>query len=250
MKSTASRREIREVLVLLSGEGPTDMGMCSAGKFLPGPMACFVDQWLERRTGYSLLEIGMLKLIPKRELKNRSKNLRPLARRGKKSPPETRFFYKNARALAQIAFEYQQGEEIDVMVVLFRDSDDSSSSGRGLWQDKRESMLKGFTRENFQYGVPMVPKPISEAWLLCALRERYQHCDRLENESGRRRSANPLKKQLEKHMGEPPSRELMVTKIEEGKLDVRRITMPSMMAFKERRDEVLDLLSFYTARRA
>ena len=149
--------------------------------------------------------------------------------------------------MAQIAFEYQRDEEIEVMAVLFRDSDDSSSSGRGLWQDKRESMLKGFTRQNFLYGVPMVPRPISEAWLLCALRDRYRRCDRLEDESGRRRSANPLKKQIEKHLGEPPTRELMVTKIEQGELDVRRITMPSMMDFKERCDEVLDLLGFYTA---
>ena len=223
------------------------MGMYDAGKFLPGPMACFVDQWLKRKTGDSLLEIGMLRLIPKRELKNRRKSFRPLARRGKKSPPGTRFFFNNARALAQIAFEYQRDEEIEVMAVLFRDSDDSSSSGRGLWQDKRESMLKGFTRQNFLYGVPMVPRPISEAWLLCALRDRYRRCDRLEDESGRRRSANPLKKQSEKHLGEPPTRELMVTKIEQGELDVRRITMPSMMAFKERCDEVLDLLGFYTA---
>ena len=61
------------MLVLLSGEGPTDMGMYDAGKFLPGPMACFVDQWLKRKTGYSLLEIGMLRLIPKRELKIEAK---------------------------------------------------------------------------------------------------------------------------------------------------------------------------------
>ena len=90
------------MLVLISGEGPTDMGTHNADIFLPGPMACFVDQWVERRTGYSLLEIGMLRLIPKRELKQRSKGFKPLSRRGKKGPPETRFFYKNAWALAQV----------------------------------------------------------------------------------------------------------------------------------------------------
>ncbi len=104
------------------------------------------------------------------------------------------------------------------MAVLFKDSDDSSSSGRGLWQDKRESMLKGFTRENFHYGVPMAPRPISEAWLLCALRERYQHCDRLEEESGRRHSTNPLKKQLEEHLCKLMTRELTGDKDSTGRI--------------------------------
>jgi len=238
---------MHEVLVLLSGEGPTDMGMYDAGKLLPGPMACFVDQWLERRAGYSLLEIGMFKLIQKKVLKKRSKGLNPRARRGKKVPPETRYFFNNARALARIALEHQEGEQTEIMAVMFKDSDDSSTSGRGLWRDKRESMLKGFLRENFQHGVPMIPKPISEAWLLCALRERYQHCDRLEKESGRRHAANPLKKQLEEHLGEPATRFLMVSKIDKGELNLLRITMPSMMAFKERCDEVLDLLRFAPA---
>ena len=130
------------------------------------------------------------------ELKQQSKSLKPFSRRGKKTAAETRFFFNNARAMAQIAIECQQSENVEILAILFRDSDDATSCGRGLWQEKHQSMLDGFTREKFLYGVPMVPKPISEAWLLCALRERYQHCDGLENESGRCGTANPLKKQL------------------------------------------------------
>jgi hypothetical protein len=54
-----------ELLILISGEGPTDAGAYEAGRFLAGPMVFFVDQWMERRTGYSLLEFKMFKLIPK-----------------------------------------------------------------------------------------------------------------------------------------------------------------------------------------
>ena len=230
------------MLVLISGEGSTDLGMCDSSGFLPGPLAFFVDQWLERRTGYSLLEFEMFRLISKSELKQRSKSLKPFSRRGKKTAAETRFFFNNARAMAQIAIECQQSENVEILAILFRDSDDETSCGRGLWQEKHQSMLDGFTREKFLYGVPMVPKPISEAWLLSALRERYQHCDGLENESGRCGTANPLKKQLETFLGKPATRDLLVGKIKHGDLAIHNITMPSMMAFKNRCDEVLNLL--------
>jgi hypothetical protein len=88
----------------------------------------------------------------------------------------------------------------------------------------------------------MVPKPISEAWFICALRDRYRHCDSLEEESGRCGTANPLKKQLEAFLGEPATRDLLVRRIKKGDLDIHKITMPSMMAFKKRCDEVLNLL--------
>ena len=230
------------MLVLISGEGLTDVGVYDAGRFLVGPMAFFVDQWLERRIGYSLLEFKMFKFIPKSELKQRCKSLKPFSRRGKKTAAETRFFFNNARAMAQIAIECKQSENVDILAILFRDSDDAASCGRGLWHEKHQSMLDGFTREKFLYGVPMVPRPISEAWLLCALRERYQHCDRLENESGRCGTANPLKKQLEAFLGKPATRDLLVGKIKHGDLSIHNITMPSMMAFKNRCDEVLNLL--------
>ncbi|EDX77979.1 hypothetical protein MC7420_7717 [Coleofasciculus chthonoplastes PCC 7420] len=89
----------------------------------------------------------------------------------------------------------------------------------------------------------MIPKPKSEAWVLCALRERYQNCQRLENESGNDDSPNSLKKQLEEHLGKPATRELLNDKIDQGNLDISQIIdMPSLKAFKDRLDEVLDNL--------
>ncbi len=63
-----------------------------------------------------------------------------------------------------------------VIAVLFRDSDGTASSGRGLWEDKRKSIEDGFGEAGFDYGVPMIPKPKSEAWLLCAF-HGYQRGD-------------------------------------------------------------------------
>lgn len=232
------------MLLLISGEGPTDMGKVDADFFLPGPMACFVDQWIGDRTGYSLIGTEHVALIEEGELSTRAKKIKPLVRRGKKTQQETRYFYKNARALAKIGLEFIKKRDRDVVAVLFRDADGTASADRGQWRHKYESMLSGFLAEQFAYGVPMVPKPKSEAWILCALRESYGNCAFLENEPGNDRSPNALKMQLAAHLGRPATREALLEKIEQGLLDVRRIEMPSMQAFRQRCDDVLDLLKF------
>ena len=94
-------------------------------------------------------------------------------------------------------------------------------------------------------GVPMIPKPKSEAWLLCALRDDYQNCGRLENESGNDASPNSLKQQLSQHLGEPATRELLNGTSDDNRLDLEQITdMPSLTMFKDRLDEVLDQLGY------
>jgi len=75
------------------------------------------------------------------------------------------------------------------------------------------------------------------------LRERYQNCQRLENESGNDDSPNSLKNQLETHLGKPVTRELLNDEIDQGNLDISKIIdMPSLTAFKDKLDEVLDNL--------
>jgi hypothetical protein len=105
------------------------------------------------------------------------------------------------------------------------------------------SILTGFEAEKISTGVPMIPKPKSEAWILCALRNKYQYCAKLENESGNDDSPNSLKQQLEDHLGESGSRILLNDKIDDGEIDIDRITdMPSINAFKDRLNKVLELL--------
>jgi hypothetical protein len=103
-------------------------------------------------------------------------------------------------------------------------------------------MLDGFEVEGITTGVPMLPKPKSEAWILCALRNNYQHCAKLEDESGNDASPNALKKQLDNHLGEPGSRELLNDKVDDGAIELDKITdMPSLTAFKNRLNEVLKI---------
>ena len=43
------------MFLILSGEGKTDIGTSDD---IPGPMTKFIDQWIARRSGYSLIDCG------------------------------------------------------------------------------------------------------------------------------------------------------------------------------------------------
>ncbi|HBB30396.1 MAG TPA: hypothetical protein DDZ80_05255 [Cyanobacteria bacterium UBA8803] len=232
------------MFLLLSGEGTTDIGTQDDEI---GPMTKFIDNWITPRINYSLIDIGQYTLVTKEELSQKAKSIKSLSKKGKKHPSETRYYYKNARALALLAQEESsKRDSITVIPILFRDADGTASSDRGEWEYKRKSMLKGFEHEGILTGVPMIPKPKSEAWILCALRNNYQNCQQLESESGNDDSPNSLKKQLEDHLDEPATRELLNDQIDLGRLDISKIVdMPSLTAFKQRLDEVLENLGWY-----
>jgi len=229
---------------LFSGEGATDLGLCAHqglacnhDTYEYGPMAVFVDQIVEKDYSYSILEATCCGFVSKQRLKEKAKELKPPKRpplfAGKKRPLETGYFFLNARAMAICAREKEAQINSEVVAVLFRDSDGTASAGRGLWPDKRKSMLDGFAEEGFLRGVPMIPKPKSEAWIICALKaDPYVGCDPLEDRSGNDRSPNSLKGELERLLGEPATRELLLSKIEDGSIDCHRITMPSFLSFR------------------
>lgn len=131
-----------------------------------------------------------------------------------------------------------QGDQF--VAVLFRDTDGTASAGRGDWDSKRQSMLDGFREEEFERGVPMIPKPKSEAWLLCATKANpYQNCEQLEHRSGNDDSPNSLKAELESRMGAQPTRDALNLLLTNGTIDINRIEMPSFEAFRTRLLEVI-----------
>jgi hypothetical protein len=159
---------------------------------------------------------------------------------GKKQTKETRYFFNTARLLARIAREQEHERADEVVAVLFRDSDGTASAGRGLREDKRTSMLDGFAEEGFPRGVPMIPKPKSEAWVLCALkRHPYRDCRALEERSGNDASPNALKKELVAILDGEDMRETLCEMLVERKIDINRIKMPSFDAFRSRLEEVI-----------
>lgn len=230
--------------LLLSGEGPGDIGVCyptadscDRPTFAEGPMAIMVDQLVEIFQGYEMSHLETERVSYVSESFLAANRLAPIRKamslKGKKRPPETKYFFENARAIAAAA--KAKCEEVNDMViaVLFRDSDGTASAGRGDWSDKRNSMIEGFKAETFELGVAMVPKPKSEAWLLCAIKENpYQHCVALEGESGNDRAANSLKDQLSTSLDGNTSVNAVNPLVNDGTIEARRIDMPSFNQFK------------------
>ena len=94
-------------------------------------------------------------------------------------------------------------------------------------------MIAGFQAEAFEFGVPMIPKPKSEAWLLCAVKANpYQHCNLLESESGNDRGMNPLKDQLGVALAAENSTQQINQRVISGEIDAQRIDMDSFNEFK------------------
>lgn len=101
---------------LLSGEGPTDLGVCSTtgetcsgAGFQVGPLTLFVDQVVQRKHGYSPLEADCFELVPESTISARAAAVKSDSKRmglpGKRRGKETRYFFNNARILSRIAAE-------------------------------------------------------------------------------------------------------------------------------------------------
>ena len=239
--------------LLLSGEGPTDMGFCDLGNtsckgstFKEGSMAIMVNQLVRQFQGYemSYLDCERVYYVSERFLADNKQSPRrkEMSLRGKRKPPETKYYYENARALATQAKSIESQIDDNVIAVLFRDADGTASAGRGEWENKRNSMLAGFEAETYKFGVAMIPKPKSEAWLLCATKQYpYQHCDKIENKSGNDNARNSLKKQISKSLQGKVSREDINQLLRDGIIDVAKIDMNSFNAFKENLEAAIEL---------
>jgi hypothetical protein len=234
------------MILLLSGEGPTDIGSCVAASdecdgddFRAGPMAMIIDRLVEPIWGYSALDAMAFIYAPERTLALRSRQLRGVALPGLKRAKETGYFFKNARALAQMAKE-RTTLHSPVGAILFRDSDGARTSAKSLWQEKWNSIANGFEAETFSFGVPMVPKPKSEVWLLCAVQQnRYTNCARFEDISGNDESLNSAKNQLDAALAAIGKQYAdLCDMIRDRTVHVARIVMPSYNSFRERFEQV------------
>lgn len=240
------------MIIVFSGEGPTDLGSTYADTFSPGPVALMINRWLSKRIGYSLLETnGASHYVCKTTLANIAKQLpRATLLRGKKADRsglglETRYYFQNARAL--VAWIREQNLEQPAIALLFRDADGTASAGRGEWEDKVKSVIHGFRFEEYNYGVAAIAKPKSEAWFLCAVQYNYANCQSIEDSSsGNDASPNSLKKQLEAAMhqkfGCGCSRDELNQRVYDGHIDEQKIDMQSLNLVMSQCNDVLDLI--------
>ncbi len=226
--------------LVLSGEGNGDIGQLSYSleEFIPASMYFIIDKIIEQKLQYSFYELtpNLITFIPKPKLIEETRNR--LSFPGKKKNQETGLFFKNARALAQLAKEKaKEFNDEDVIAVLFRDSDDTQSSIKGMWEKKVKSIESGFEAERFDRGIAMVPKPKSEAWLICAFKATpYQQCQKLEERSGNDDSPHNLKDELASY---GKSSEQINEMIQNGGIELDKIDMPSFIYFTNRLEELL-----------
>ncbi|MDP2825115.1 MAG: hypothetical protein Q8O52_20835 [Sulfuritalea sp.] len=231
--------------LLLSGEGKTDMGqnvLAQQGMELrPGPMAWIVDRLLEEQLRYSLLDQhrqggDCVHLIDEAELGRSAR----AARRASMRLPGIRYgrgngyFTRNAELLGLRANQLATSSGQPVIAVLFRDGDGTRATPRDEWQKKRDSIRRGFELVECHTGVAMVPRPKSEAWLLCGMKAQpYANCVSLEDAPGNDRSPNSLKSQLIAAVGHEAYADEQSGWITSGRVDPARIDMPSFNVFRE-----------------
>jgi hypothetical protein len=240
------------MILLVSGEGPTDIGATQSqqcptptDEVAWGPMGMMINKLVEPIWGYEPINGGGMMFVAKAALltyQRQAKAAKPrsltLLGRGDRKQ-ETAYFFENARSLARIAKEVAESEQCQTGGVLFRDADGTRSADRSQRDAKVRSMQSGFAAESFPNGVPMVPKPKSEAWLLCALQEHpYQECDRFEALSGNDDSPNPAKDLLDEAIGSQSNAGDLAEFVAKGRVDVQQIEMPSFREFRERMEEV------------
>lgn len=228
---------------VLSGEGPTDIGQCTNAlgesnddSFIPGPMTVIIDQISEPRLGYSMRDYpDCLYFINESALSARTRALpiRLQPARSKKKGSETGYFFSNTMALGYKALDLENKTNDKAIAVLFRDHDGSRSDSAKDWDTKWKSMRDGFERSRFSRGVPMLPKPKSEAWLICAAQSDLNDCSQLELISGNDASEKSAKKKLDAVLGGHQSAAELCDWLDAHPFNIdRALTMPSFKAFK------------------
>lgn len=225
------------MLILASGEGPTDIGKAygnydvyAPGYWEPGPMAYFISSIVDTIWNFDPLDASTMWFIPEVSLNAIAKNMKPL------SLARNREFTKSARALLASARKLAQERDCKVLPILFRDTDGSCSQrtrNQARWQEKHDSIAYCMDRtSNIMHVCPMLPNPKSEAWLLCALQNNYRSCADLESLSGNDKSPNNVKSMLEDCLSKPVTRSYLVELIESCIIKPDLIDMPSFNSWK------------------
>jgi hypothetical protein len=212
---------------LLAGEGSSDLGSLDTdGSLKKGPMAFVVDALCQSERHVSPNYVGLL---------SHTKLSRLAAKVGRGGPErpvrESALVYDQAVALAREA----KSRSGCCGSIFFQDCD------REAWGKLYEAMRQGFKAGGMEHaGVPMIPKPKSEAWFLAYYQKNetgqraYNNSRRFEEMSGNDASPKSVKKKLAK-MLECAVREIYdkITEDEIRAIKWTRVDMPSFKQFKE-----------------
>lgn len=231
------------MLLILSGEGPSDIGSsingeseCGLEYFRPGPLAYHLFFEIEKHIQYSPLDPGLVFWISRTKLSRiyaENRQSIHVAFPGAKSPKEMLSSVRMAYAFAIRAQEIEVEQNCLSVGVLFHDSDGTNSDSINRWEHMASAVSRGFCLAGYRRGVPMIPKPKQEAWFLCGLKSNpYAGCDAIEGLSGNDASPNNLKKILGDVLDKKVTTEDLVEIIQSNKIDWDRIDMPSYLHFR------------------
>ncbi|HEK2024746.1 hypothetical protein IS513_12135 [Proteus mirabilis] len=222
--------------ILVTGEGSSDMGgsnngqSISTGEFYNlGPMALLavrllqkiIPDWNEDNIDFQSPNNWMT-CISGNELARQAKRVR----KHRPSKKLKKGFVEHAnRATTMAGYAKDNGHQL---AFYFHDTD------RCDFDDLHQSIMLGFNGIEGVHGIPMIPKPTSEAWLICGQKQDpYAHCTALETELSGNDSAsdeNAPKKILAQLLGQEATTEQQYELV--NGIDVTRIDMPSYNQFK------------------
>lgn len=242
--------------IIVSGEGRTDIGGSHSGQaistgvdFEKGPMYILiermlhrfipdwnVDLWETHPLDISYVSHGFLK----KKAKERAKGNGKYTFASKTLHQEHNGKYKHTRELAGIAIKL--GCQLAVYFIdtdgRNEDKDDNSQLHRKIV----EALNEGYVKGGFAGGVAMVPKPTSEAWLICHCQTSpYANCSILETRlSGNDNCPDEQspKKELERFIGAGYDDAVVFDKVAE--LDIEQLDMPSFNRFKQDLKSVIE----------
>jgi hypothetical protein len=241
--------------MVVTGEGKTDMGICnnqaqvcSSDDYDIGPVTLLLIKLLEKHLppwNSGLVDFdhpeSFVTFIYRNWFNDQTK-AKSLLRPSKKLRTGNTVHAQRAAALAfyAIANDFQ-------IAAYFHDTDGTQKKCQDDPQRRMhlvEAIKEGFRAANFSCGVPVVPKPTSEAWFLCAVKtDSYQHCEALETELSGNVDSSPErspKKRLGAALGEPDYDRARLCDIARS-IDVERLDMPS---FNELRTDVKRAITF------
>ena len=226
--------------ILLTGEGSSDMGgsnngqPISTGEFYNlGPMALLavrllrniLPTWNEEYLDFQS-PTDWITCISGNELARQAKSIH----KHRPSKKLKKGFIEHAnRATTMAEYARDNGYQL---AFYFHDTDKFD------FDDFHQSIMLGFNGVDGVHGIPMLPKPTSEAWFICGRKQDpYAHCTALETElSGNDAASNEnapkkvLGQLLGLDTGAEPTTEQQYAEAEF--VDVTRINMPSYNQFK------------------
>lgn len=226
---------------LISGEGSSDLGtLDSDGSLKKGAMTFVIDAIARHKFNveleyYLVTEQGLKKLIKqdKRNIMGRGSNHKPYEK-----------LFLSAQYLGNYVTTIYPDED-RTGVIFFKDADTTNISPQDTWKNIVSAIESGFKKSGNKYGVPMIPRPKSEAWLLGYYQKylygqnEYNHCERFEQMSGNDASPNSVKKLLGKALQTSDNIYDMIGEEEINAIDWDRVDMPSFNLFRKRLENVL-----------